>query len=68
MSGNVLECHYSDCYYNNNLEKTCVKETVTVSATGICENITHCDDYVCNDCEMFKFCGKEKKNSFLKNQ
>ncbi|MCP4728182.1 MAG: hypothetical protein GY863_24295 [bacterium] len=68
MSGDVLNCRYSDCYYNNNTENTCVEDTVTVSATGICENLTHCDDYVCSDCEMFEICGKAKKNSYLNDK
>ena len=68
MSGTVKTCNYFDCYYNNNFENTCIREKITVNATGICENILHCDDYECSGCEMFEICDKAKKHSYLNRE
>ncbi|MFC1728746.1 hypothetical protein ACFL6I_00280 [candidate division KSB1 bacterium] len=61
----IRTCEYINCYYNDNLEHACLNEKVTVSATGVCENLLHCDDYECPDCERFDVCTKEKKRQYL---
>jgi len=61
----VRECRYRDCYYNDNFAHVCLKDVVTVGATGVCENIMHCDEYTCSDCEQFDVCDKKKKHDFL---
>ncbi len=65
---NIQSCSYRDCYYNNNLENSCVVDKITVSQTGICENLTHCDEYVCSDCGQFDICEKQKKRQYLADE
>lgn len=36
---------------------------ITVSQVGICENISHCDEYECSGCEQFDICAKSKKDN-----
>lgn len=57
----LRQCGYINCYFNNNLEEFCTQDTITVNATGVCETLQHCDDYVCNECDMYEFCTKDKK-------
>ena len=60
----LLHCYYQDCYYNNNIENICQNDDVTLDFTGTCENITHCDEYSCESCDMRDFCTKDKKQQF----
>ena len=63
----AIQCGCGDCYYNNNLDNLCVKETVSVSSTGECESMIYCDDYQCAECEHFEICTKQKKERYLKS-
>ncbi len=57
----LRSCHYKLCYYNNNNTSICLKDSITISFTCVCESIEHCDDYVCSDCDKFEVCSKQKK-------
>ena len=63
----IRACRYLDCYFNNNFENTCLKDSVTVSATGECESKIYCDDYQCHECDKFDVCKKQKKEEYLKS-
>ncbi len=57
----LKNCYYTNCYYNNNIEHTCTLDKITLEFTGTCENITHCDEYTCDSCDMYNLCTKSKK-------
>jgi len=61
----IQKCYYADCYDNHNLLHECLRRSVTIDFTGNCENINHCDEFECNDCERFSLCKKQKKREFL---
>lgn len=61
--GAVTKCSYQDCYYNHNLKNLCLRKIITLDFYSTCENIMHCDEYVCNACERFLICTKEKKSA-----
>ncbi len=63
----LRECRYENCYFNNNIENKCLRESITVGFTGGCETLQHCDENECFDCERFDVCKKLKKQNFLKN-
>ena len=61
-------CHNTDCFENHNLKHRCLLGTVTLDATGTCENVNHCDEYECNTCRRFSICTKGKKEEFGRPQ
>ena len=62
----LRSCHYNLCYYNNNIQSVCLKNSVTISFAGVCESLEHCYKYVCSDCDKFEVCSKQKnRNTFI---
>jgi len=64
----VRTCFYAGCYHNDNHEHTCLHDVITVSAVGVCETLTHCDDYECGYCENYEVCTKEKRERYLREK
>ena len=64
----LRSCCYKLCYYNDNNKSICLKDSVTISSTGVCESLEHCDDYVCSDCDKYEVCSKQKKQEYIQNQ
>ena len=59
--GNIFGCNLTDCYENDNINRRCLRNEVTLDFTGTCENINICDEYECDSCERYNLCLQEKK-------
>ena len=59
-------CLYKECWYNDNVRNRCTAPEITLDFTGSCEKLMHCDEYICNKCEKFDICEKDKKQDYLK--
>ena len=59
--GDIFGCNCVDCYDNDNINRRCLLNEVTLDFTGTCENINICDEYECSSCDRYNLCLKEKK-------